>query len=122
MQSLINPIRRSKTQAGRRLSVAIYIHDLSPGGVERQSLVLAKEFQARGIDTAIVVHRLRGELIPLLPPEITVTSLDSQRTLGDVPRLRRFLKDHPIRLPRRRWRRECCRRPQFPVWRQRRGR
>lgn len=77
----------------KRLSAAIYLHDLSPGGVERQSLVLARELKARGMDIVLVVHRLRGELIPLLPPDIPVVALDSARTLQDVFRLRRFLLD-----------------------------
>jgi glycosyltransferase involved in cell wall biosynthesis len=77
----------------RRLSAAIYIHDLSPGGVERQSLVLARELKARGVDTTLVVHQLRGELIPLLPAGIPVVDLHSARTLQDVLRLRRFLLD-----------------------------
>jgi glycosyltransferase involved in cell wall biosynthesis len=77
----------------QRISAAIYIHDLSPGGVERQSLVLAKELQARGIDVALVVHQLRGELISLLPPGIPVVNLRSARTLQDIFRLRRFLLD-----------------------------
>jgi glycosyltransferase involved in cell wall biosynthesis len=76
-----------------RLSAAIYIHDLSPGGVERQSLVLARELQTRGVDIVIVVHQLRGELIPLLPKGIPVVNLDSARTLQDVLRLRRVLLD-----------------------------
>ncbi len=77
----------------KRKLVAIYFHDLSPGGVERQTLVLAKELQARGMDVVLVLHRLRGELIPLLPLELPVVVLGSRRTLQDVPRLRRFLLD-----------------------------
>ena len=73
-----------------RVSAALYIHDLSPGGVERQCLVLARELQARGTDIVLVVHQRRGELVPLLPPGIPVVNLDSTRTLQDVWRLRRI--------------------------------
>lgn len=76
----------------RRTSAAIYIHDLSPGGVERQSLVLADELRARGVDIVLVLHQLRGELIHLLPPGIPVVNLRSARTLQDVFRLRRYLQ------------------------------
>nr|WP_294505065.1 glycosyltransferase [uncultured Rhodopila sp.] len=76
-----------------RLSAAIYIHDLSPGGVERQSLVLAQELRERDVNVSLVVHQLRGELIPLLPHGIPVVNLDSARTLQDVLRLRRYLRD-----------------------------
>jgi glycosyltransferase involved in cell wall biosynthesis len=81
------------SDAGRPISAAIYIHDLSPGGVERQSLVLARELRARGVEVTIVVHQMRGELIPLLPAGIPVVNLHSTRTLYDVCGLRRFLRD-----------------------------
>ena len=74
-------------------SAAIYIHDLSPGGVERQSLVLARELQARGVDISLVVHQVRGELVPLLPKGLPVVNLNGKRTLDDVLRLRRFMRD-----------------------------
>jgi glycosyltransferase involved in cell wall biosynthesis len=79
--------------SAKRVSAAIYIHDLSPGGVERQCLVLARELQARGVDIVLVLHQVRGELVPLLPPGIPVVNLHSARTLQDVWRLRRFLLD-----------------------------
>jgi glycosyltransferase involved in cell wall biosynthesis len=80
-------------RSDRRVSAAIYMHDLSPGGVERQCLVLARELQARGVDVVLVVHQMRGELIPLLPAGIPIVNLHSNRTLQDVLRLRRFLLD-----------------------------
>ena len=76
---------------GRRISAAIYIHDLSPGGVERQTLVLASELRSRGVDVVLVVHQRRGELIPLLPEAVPVIDLNSRRTLQDVFRLRRYM-------------------------------
>ncbi len=75
------------------MSAAIYIHDLSPGGVERQCLVLARELQDRGVDITLVVHQVRGELVPLLPKGLPVVNLNGRRTLEDVFRLRRFLRD-----------------------------
>jgi exopolysaccharide biosynthesis WecB/TagA/CpsF family protein len=77
----------------RRISVAIYFHDLSPGGVERQSLVLARELRARGADVTLVVHAMQGALLSLLPPGVPVLNLRSARTLQDVFRLRRYLLD-----------------------------
>lgn len=90
-QDVARPIREDL--ADRRISAAIYIHDLSPGGVERQCLVLARELQERGVDIALVVHQLRGELLPLLPQGVPVVNLRSSRTLQDVSRLRRYLLD-----------------------------
>jgi len=81
--------------ASKPISVAIYIHDLSPGGVERQSLVLARELQVRGVNVALVLHQVRGELLPLLPEGVPVVDLRSARTLQDVVRLTRFLRDDP---------------------------
>jgi glycosyltransferase involved in cell wall biosynthesis len=79
--------------APKRLSAAIYIHDLSPGGMERQCLVLARELRARDVDVTLVVHQLHGALLPLLPSGVPVVSLDSPRTLQDVFGLRRYLRD-----------------------------
>jgi len=78
---------------GKRISAAIYIHDLSPGGVERQSLVLARELQARDVDVTLVVHQRRGELLPLLPEGVPVVDLRTRRTLQDVSRLKHYLRD-----------------------------
>jgi glycosyltransferase involved in cell wall biosynthesis len=78
----------------KRITAAIYIHDLSPGGVERQCLVLAREMHDRDVNVILIVHQKRGELIPLLPPDLPVYNLQSSRTLQDVLRLRRFLLDH----------------------------
>ncbi|WP_428483431.1 glycosyltransferase [Rhodopila sp.] len=75
------------------LSAAIYIQDLSPGGVERQCLVLARELRARGVDVTLVLHKVRGELLPLLPDGVPVIDLHSRRTLQDVQRLRRYLRN-----------------------------
>lgn len=80
-------------QQEKRISAAIYIHDLSAGGVERQCLVLVRELQARGTDVILVLHQRRGELVPLLPSGIPVVNLDSARTLQDIWRLRQFLLD-----------------------------
>lgn len=81
------------TTPERPISAAIYMHDLSPGGVERQCLVLTRALQAKGVDVVLVVHQMRGELVPLLPAGVPVVDLHSARTLQDVWRLRRFLLD-----------------------------
>src|ERR1700761_6363335 len=82
------------TGAGRALSVAIYLHDLAGGGVERQSLIIAEEFRRQGADVILVLHRLRGELLDQLPPGLHVVDLNSSRTLMDVFGLVRFLRTH----------------------------
>jgi glycosyltransferase involved in cell wall biosynthesis len=80
------------SDAGHILSVAIYLHDLSGGGVERQSLIIAEEFRRHGADVTLVLHRLRGQLLDQVPPGLKIVNLDSSRTLLDIPRLARFLR------------------------------
>jgi len=74
------------------LSVAIYTHDLAGGGVERQILMLISELQARGMSVVLVLHSISGELRGMLPANLRVVSLNSRRTLYDVPGLARFLR------------------------------
>jgi glycosyltransferase involved in cell wall biosynthesis len=76
----------------RILSVAIYLHDLAGGGVERQSLIIAEEFRRHGLDVTLLVHRLRGQLMDHVPAGLRVIDLGSSRTLQDVPRLAHFLR------------------------------
>ena len=78
--------------AARAMSVAIYLHDLAGGGVERQSLIIAEEFRRHGADVTLVLHRLRGQLLDQVPAGLRVVDLNSPRTLMDVPRLVRFLR------------------------------
>lgn len=72
--------------------VAIYMHDLAGGGVERQTITLAQELQAAGLSVVLVLHRMRGELRDTIPSSIPVVDLHSRRTLHDVPLLARFLR------------------------------
>ena len=74
------------------MSVAIYLHDLTGGGVERQSLIIAEEFRRHGADVTLVLHRLRGQLLDQVPAGLRVVDLHSSRTLMDVAGLVRFLK------------------------------
>lgn len=73
-------------------SVAIYMHDLAGGGVERQAIRLAHTLQENGLSVVLVLHQLRGELQAMIPTSIRVVDLQSRRTLHDVPLLARFLR------------------------------
>jgi glycosyltransferase involved in cell wall biosynthesis len=84
------PSRSSK--ATKPMSVAIYIHDLRAGGVERQSLIISEEFRRNGFDVTLVVARLRGDLVDQVPAGLRIVDLHSSRTLMDIPRLARFLR------------------------------
>lgn len=78
--------------SGTAISVAIYLHDLSGGGVERQSLIIAEEFRRHGANVTLVLHRLRGQLLDHVPAGLRVVDLNSSRTLMDVAGLVRFLR------------------------------
>ena len=78
--------------AARALSVAIYMHDLTGGGVERQSLIIADELRRRGAEVTLVLHRLRGQLMDQVPSSLRVVDLNSARTLTDVAGLVKFLR------------------------------
>ena len=85
----------SRSQAGTAkssLSVALYLHDLAGGGVERQTLIIADAFRRYGADVTLVLHRLRGQLLDQIPPGLRVVDLNSSRTIMDVPRLVHFLR------------------------------
>ena len=82
---------RMTTPSGRPPTVAIYMHDLSGGGVERQSLALATELQLLGFDITLVLHQMRGELREQLSPHLRTVDLESNRTIRDIPRLAAFL-------------------------------
>src|SRR3978361_1412843 len=73
-------------------SVAIYMHDLAGGGVERQAIQLAHTLQVNGLSVVLVLHQLRGELQAMIPTSIRAVDLQSRRTLHDVPLLARFLR------------------------------
>ena len=80
------------SNAKRAMSVAIYMHDLRAGGVERQSLIIAQEFRRYGVDVTLVLHRLQGELIDQVPAGLRIVELQGSRTVMDIPRLARFLR------------------------------
>lgn len=82
--------------APRPLSVAIYINDLSGGGVERQTLALARGLRTKGMAVTVVVHQARGQLRDHVPDNIRLVDLGGQRTLQDIPLIARFLRrEHP---------------------------
>ncbi|MGE0224539.1 MAG: glycosyltransferase [Acetobacteraceae bacterium] len=80
---------------GRRpVSVAIYLHDLTGGGVERQNMALAVEFMRMGLDITVVLHRRRGALADCVPPGIRLVELNRNRTLEDIPALAGYMRRH----------------------------
>src|SRR5689334_6662719 len=76
----------------RQVSVAIYNRDLTLGGVERQILTLAETLQSSGWKVTLVLHELSGAFCHAVPAGVDVVDLASRRTLQDIPRLARFLR------------------------------
>jgi glycosyltransferase involved in cell wall biosynthesis len=76
----------------RPLSVAVYMHDLGGGGVERQTLTLATELMGLGAIVTLILHRMEGELLSQVPAELRMVDLKAARTLQDIPRLADWLR------------------------------
>lgn len=84
-----------------RGSVALYLPVADRGGAEIVMLRLAAALARRGLQTWLVVHDLRGTLIPQVPPEVQVVDLGVSRrravvsaNIGAIRPLARFLRDH----------------------------
>jgi glycosyltransferase involved in cell wall biosynthesis len=86
------PAAQTHAAGPRAPKIAIYLHDLSGGGVERQSLVIADELRRRGADVTLVLHSLRGPLLDQIPTGVPVVDLKAKRTIEDIPRLAEFLR------------------------------
>jgi glycosyltransferase involved in cell wall biosynthesis len=88
----VSAVGHAASGTTRALSVAIYLHDLSGGGVERQSLIIAEELRRHGVDVTLVVSSLQGQLLTQVPQGLRVIDLGSSRTLWDIPRLAGFMR------------------------------
>jgi glycosyltransferase involved in cell wall biosynthesis len=86
------PEKRSHSDSARAISLAITMQDLAGGGVERQTLALAGELLARGLQVTLVVNQARGELRAAVPAGIPLIDLHCRRTAQAIPRLARFLR------------------------------
>jgi glycosyltransferase involved in cell wall biosynthesis len=74
-------------------SLAIYVPDLSGGGLERLQLDLAPLFIAAGYEVTFVLNSARGELVDQVPPGARVRSLNAGRQLLALKPLYRYLQD-----------------------------
>jgi exopolysaccharide biosynthesis WecB/TagA/CpsF family protein len=73
--------------------IAIYMHDLAGGGVERMRLALIAELRGRGVPTCLIVRTRDGPLARLLPADLQVIELGCAGMLRSVPRLGRVLRN-----------------------------
>ena len=76
----------------RPLSIAIYMHDLAGGGVERMKMDLIRNFQRGGATVTLLLHSGAGDLGGLVPDGLRVVAFGTRRTIIDVVPLARFLR------------------------------
>jgi glycosyltransferase involved in cell wall biosynthesis len=74
------------------LAIAIYMHDLAGGGVERMKMDLIRNFQRSGAVVTLLLHSGAGDLRGLLPDGLRVVAFGTRRTVADVVPLARFLR------------------------------
>ena len=76
--------------------IFIVLPDLGGGGAERLHVNLANEWVAKNLNVEFVLLRNRGELIKLLSPKITVTSLNVDRIRDSIlPLAAHFRQSRP---------------------------
>jgi glycosyltransferase involved in cell wall biosynthesis len=73
-------------------SVAIYIPDLSGGGLERLQLDLAPLFIAAGLEVTFLLGTSQGALLTQVPAEALVVSLNAPRQLVTLLPIVRYLR------------------------------
>jgi len=73
-------------------SLAIYVPDLSGGGLERLQLDLAPQFIAAGYEVTFLLGTMKGALVAQVPAEARVVSLNAPRQLSALLPLVRFLR------------------------------
>lgn len=73
-------------------SLVIYLPNLASGGAERLHVQLAPEFVRAGFNVTFLLHRREGSLLPLVPEEVRIVSMDCGRTLKGLLPLAKFLK------------------------------
>ncbi len=74
------------------MRIVIVLPNLCGGGAERLHVNLANDWVAQGYDIEFVLLREKGDLIPLLAPEITLTGLNVDRIRDAILPLAAYLR------------------------------
>ncbi len=82
----------ARCQVGRQRHVVLYLPDLSAGGAERAALNLLEALPGPDLRVTLLLNRREGPLLPTLPADASVVSLEAHRTLAALPRLTGFLR------------------------------
>lgn len=72
--------------------IAIYLHCLFNGGIERVMLNLTRNFVARGIKVDLVLNFPGALFLWDFPPEVRIINLEAEKILTRVPKLVRYLR------------------------------
>ncbi|MCL1463446.1 glycosyltransferase [Argonema galeatum] len=75
-------------------TVAIFIPNLFGGGVERVIINLIRAFVEQGLSVDLVLLRVEGPYLSLVPKEVRIVNLKSKRLLSSLPALVRYLKEN----------------------------
>ena len=76
-----------------RRKVFIYLPNLAGGGAERLTLNLLPRFREAGYEPALVLNTRSGALLPHVPTDIRIISLEASRSLKAIGKLRRLLSE-----------------------------
>lgn len=80
------------------MSKTIYflLPDLAAGGAERVTITIARMLHKEGFNVEFVnLGSPKGEMSSWIEPEFVMTSFGYNRVLKAIPRLRKFMKEHP---------------------------
>jgi glycosyltransferase involved in cell wall biosynthesis len=72
--------------------IAIYLHCLFNGGIERVILNLTRNFIARGVKVDLVLNFPGTIFLWDFPPEVRIINLEAEKILTRVPKLVRYLR------------------------------
>lgn len=72
--------------------IALFVHSMSGGGIERVMANLASELAERGMSVDLVLNKAEGELLDLVPESVRLIDLDSYRTVASLLRFLRYLR------------------------------
>ncbi|MGV7220912.1 MAG: glycosyltransferase [Nitrospinales bacterium] len=78
-----------KIKSGR---LAIFMENLSGGGVEKTCLKLAKGFHDRGFKVDLLVRSVEGDISSLIPKEVNVVNFSTSRMLTTIFPLIKYLR------------------------------
>lgn len=72
--------------------IALFIHSLSMGGIQKIIVRLANEFAKRGHEVDLVLAKGEGALISEVSSDVQIVNLDQQHLWMGLPALLRYLK------------------------------